>query len=326
MKQRIFPLLMLFVLVSCNNENNSNNSYNSNQNPSIVTPSTSVITPISNNTSNFSTTQAKIKIEEPQLIDDASYEEYSEFPSELINKYMNVNIPQVTGKEYYAATYREKDDTSDTVVVSVNIYGDNIQTIYSNYKGQLEKIGFKVDYYSSDDFYFALNQTEYIAVQYSLATDDYEDKYFDLLVFRDVNDYEFIKSDVSKEGSYSLTIKDYATKNSWKDATKYNSVKFDEVTTLTLNNASINSGKYYTSDDSWRLYYSELTQIVIKSSLTIKSIKFTYSNTKNGILVFNETKYASNKTITLNSKTATIDLSGDAENATLKITAITIEY
>lgn len=58
------------------------------------------------------------------------------------------------------------------------------------------------------------------------------------------------------------TIAELATANGWTNATQYETVTLDEVVTLTAT-GSTNTGKYYTSNTSWRFYSSENATLTI---------------------------------------------------------------
>ena len=61
--------------------------------------------------------------------------------------------------------------------------------------------------------------------------------------------------------STTISISDYATANSWTNGTKYTTITVNPIT-LTATGGS-NTGKYYTSDNTWRIYSSESATVSI---------------------------------------------------------------
>ena len=127
--------------------------------------------------------------------------------------------------------------------------------------------------------------------------------------------------DVKDEGviTDNIVIKDYATANSWKKSTKYESINTSNVT-LTAKGGS-NTGKYYDSNKSWRIYSSEngLVTIAAKGTLAIKSITVTYES---GTLKFEGNAVTSGTAITVNN--TAIDLI--ATSGSPNITGIALQY
>lgn len=76
----------------------------------------------------------------------------------------------------------------------------------------------------------------------------------------------------------TLDIAAYAAANGWENSTKYPSAYIDDVTFTMA--GTTNTGKYYTLDQSWRLYKSESGTLTISvpSNCVINSVKIYDSN------------------------------------------------
>ena len=130
-----------------------------------------------------------------------------------------------------------------------------------------------------------------------------------------------------------LTIADYAAANSWVNSTLYASIKFDETTTITSSgtpngNYDLNTGKYYTNGENWRIYQNETPSVVITSTKTIASVTIEYGIKNTGTLTLNSEAVASGTTINVNANTITFSVgnTGTATNGQAQITKITIVY
>ena len=126
----------------------------------------------------------------------------------------------------------------------------------------------------------------------------------------------------------TVSIADYATANSWADATKYSTLVMDSNITVTATGGS-NTGKYYTSGTEWRMYQTESPSITITAEgKTIVSVKITYVSNKTGCLTLNGTNVASNTVVTVNSSSVTFSVgnTGTATNGQARITSIEVIY
>ena len=127
-----------------------------------------------------------------------------------------------------------------------------------------------------------------------------------------------------------MTIKDYATSNSWVNGTKYTSIDTGNSNlSIEVTKTGSYSGKYYTSGNEWRFYQTEKGELTISNSNgNIVSVTITYNISNSGVLLYNGKKYASGTKIDINSSSAafTVGNSGTATNGQVKITKITIEY
>lgn len=76
-----------------------------------------------------------------------------------------------------------------------------------------------------------------------------------------------------------LNIDAYASANSWSDATQYTSATVGNVTFTAGSNNGSNTGKYYTTDDTWRFYANESATITIEvaEGYTLSSVTFTFT-------------------------------------------------
>ncbi len=133
---------------------------------------------------------------------------------------------------------------------------------------------------------------------------------------------------VYTKGKESVTIGNYASANSWSNGTKYTTINLYKVTATVSGGA--NSGKYYTDGYEWRLYQTENPTLTISVSggFTLSSVKITYNVSYTGILVYNETQYASPASINVSGTSATFSVgnSGSATNGQVKITAFEVTY
>ena len=117
----------------------------------------------------------------------------------------------------------------------------------------------------------------------------------------------------------SVNIAEYASANNWSNGTKYESLTIDENLTAAVAGGS-NTGKYYTSNQSWRIYGSESGTLTITSTAgELKSVTFTYTNST---FKYGETTITSGIPVTVSGNSAKFTASGSAIN----ITAISVTY
>lgn len=120
------------------------------------------------------------------------------------------------------------------------------------------------------------------------------------------------------------TIAELATANSWADSKKVaNPFTLDEVITVSYNGGS-NTGKYYSSNQSLRLYSSESGSITFTAAegYQIATIAIEYNDDSNTALENNETKLASGVAFTVNGTSVSFVATSGKPN----ITSITITY
>lgn len=143
----------------------------------------------------------------------------------------------------------------------------------------------------------------------------------------------------------TVVIEDYAGKNSWIDgnddsdtgeAGNYMTIQMDGNVTVSLTcpnpNASYgqNSGHYFTSNKTWRVYQAENATLTVAaaSGKTIVSVKITFTVKNGGVLVNNSVQYTSDQVVTVNADSITFDIgnTGTATNGQAQITAIEVVY
>ena len=140
--------------------------------------------------------------------------------------------------------------------------------------------------------------------------------------------YEFtLDSDVSITVNFevipsgtevSTTIADYASNNSWVNSTtQYFTINLDPVTLTAAGGG--NTGKYYSSDESWRLYASsnDTLTISVPSGCTLVSATLTFS----GTLTFGGNNVSSGSEVSLSGTSAVFTVT-----ANVKITEISVLY
>ena len=131
------------------------------------------------------------------------------------------------------------------------------------------------------------------------------------------------------EVAVTVYIGEYAVTNNWVSSTKYLTINMDSLITVTTSGGS-NTGKYYSSNSSWRIYQNESPSIVVTAAegCTIKSVNIVYSYSNNGTLTFDEDNISSNTDVTINANSATFGVgnTGSAANGNIQITRIDVVY
>lgn len=126
-------------------------------------------------------------------------------------------------------------------------------------------------------------------------------------------------------------ISDYATDNGWANSKQYLTVNMDSNITATVTGGS-ETGKYYTSGNNWRIYMSDSGKVTINAlnECTLTSVKFTYSASNSGTLVYNGTNIASGTVVNAAANATSITLSagrtGGTKQGQARITAIEVNY
>ena len=133
--------------------------------------------------------------------------------------------------------------------------------------------------------------------------------------------------------SAEVVIEDYASANSWSNGVLYDTITVDANTTITVaastpSSYGQNTGKYYTSDQSWRLYQADTTTLTVTSTKTIVSIQISYISNKTGSLTFDGANIETDTVVSVNGTTATFGVgnTGSATNGQARVTKITIVY
>ena len=121
----------------------------------------------------------------------------------------------------------------------------------------------------------------------------------------------------SEETKVSVNIQEYASSNGWTNDKQYNTVKMDDVITLTASKGSQHNGKYLTNGYLWKIYRSESGTLTVSAAegYKIVSVKFTYNASNSGILVYNGTNVASGTELTIDSASAVFSV-GNTNNKT----------
>ncbi len=128
-----------------------------------------------------------------------------------------------------------------------------------------------------------------------------------------------------------FTIADWADANNWEDSKSYTTITNKGVTLTVSGTAvgdySLNTGKYYTNGEDWRIYQTESATLTISvASGSIGSVKITYAVKNTGILTCGETQIASDEVYTVNASSVTFGVgnTGDEKKGQVKITAIQV--
>lgn len=126
----------------------------------------------------------------------------------------------------------------------------------------------------------------------------------------------------------SLPISDYATAHSWTNMTPYSKVVINDYITAVALTGS-NTGKYYSSNNSWRFYESDNGTLTLSITQgTLVSATFTFTANNNGVMTYNNNSYASDKSIPLNGANATFGVAHSKGNnkGSVQITKIEVVY
>ena len=138
-----------------------------------------------------------------------------------------------------------------------------------------------------------------------------------------------------EETTVTVSIADYATANSWTDATLYANLSLDSNITVAssgtpVGDYGLNTGKYYASSNTWRIYQNETPSVTITAAegKTIVSVKITYSVKNSGTLTLNGEAVASDTVVAVNANSVTFSVgnTGTKTNGQAQITAIEVIY
>lgn len=127
----------------------------------------------------------------------------------------------------------------------------------------------------------------------------------------------------------STIIGDYASENGWSNNTKYTSLAMDSKISLSVSGSTY-SGKYYTADNTWRLYQSENGTLTINlgdSGYHLVNATITFTTTSNGTLIDSSAEaITSGSTIELSGTSAVFTASGTSAGGVIRISSITVVY
>ena len=131
-------------------------------------------------------------------------------------------------------------------------------------------------------------------------------------------------------------IGEYAEANTWENSTLYSEVQVNADVTVSLTATPVssygqNTGKYYTSDTTWRIYQNESPAITITAAegKTIVSVKVTYISNKTGVLLNGEAQIETDAVIDVNANSITLGVGNTDDSVTngqVRITAIEVIY
>ena len=136
-------------------------------------------------------------------------------------------------------------------------------------------------------------------------------------------------------GTVKVVIADYAKNNNWTNSTTYPSIPLNSyITASAQGNAvgsyNLNTGKYYTNGQNWRLYQTEKATLTISGEgKIIVSVKVSYASEKTGVLTFNGKNIASDTVVAVNANSITFGVGNtDATvtNGQVRVTAIEVVY
>ena len=134
----------------------------------------------------------------------------------------------------------------------------------------------------------------------------------------------------------SVVIGDYAAANAWENSVLYAELPVNADVTVSLaatppSSYGQNTGKYYTSDSTWRVYQSDTSTVTVTAAegKTIVSVKVTYISNKTGVLLNGDAVVETDAVIEVNANSITLGVGNtDASvtNGQVRITAIEVVY
>ena len=121
----------------------------------------------------------------------------------------------------------------------------------------------------------------------------------------------------------------------WEDKSAHSEVKLNDDITATVAGTAVGSyglstGKYYTSNSSWRIYQTESSTLTIKAAegKTITSVKISFTVKNTGALMNGTAQVESDAVVNVNANSITFSVgqTGTATNGNVQITAIEVIY
>ena len=140
------------------------------------------------------------------------------------------------------------------------------------------------------------------------------------------------------EKKVTVNFGDYAAANGWESGKMQNTVIANGDITITAgsNNPAVsygnNTGKYYSSDFTWRIYQADAPFVTITGieGVSIKHIEIMYTAKNEGTLAIGETFVASYEVVAVNANSVTLTVvnngGGNYTNGQALITAIVVYY
>lgn len=216
----------------------------------------------------------------------------------------------------YTVTYNANGATSGTVPTDNTSYASGTSVTVKGNTGSLVKTG-----YTFSGWNTAAN---------GLGTDRAVGSTFSITA----NTTLYAKW-VAEGGGSSTTVNgviaDIADANSWVDAESYDSFSLDANVTISTTGTGDN-GKYYSSDESWRLYQngSGNVTVSVNSNYYLTSITFTFSTKDSGQLFNGDSQVTSGSAVAISgtgttSKTFSVSASSGTKGKIL-ITSISVTY
>lgn len=131
------------------------------------------------------------------------------------------------------------------------------------------------------------------------------------------------------ETTASDQISNVATANGWTSAYAYTSFKLDKNITISSTGTG-NNAKYYSSDESWRLYQNGDGNLIVTAAegYNLSSVALTFKNSNSGTLNYSGKAIKSDDEVPVSGKsvTFTVGNSSTATNGQIQITKITVKY
>ena len=130
------------------------------------------------------------------------------------------------------------------------------------------------------------------------------------------------------EATASVDMATYANDNSWGSSSSTNQKEININSDLkAVISEGGNSGKYY--NDGVRIYQTEDATVTVSTTAgELKSVKFTFTNSNTGTLLYNSTALTSGTAVEVTGTSATFSVgnSGSATNGQVRFTAIEVVY
>ena len=113
----------------------------------------------------------------------------------------------------------------------------------------------------------------------------------------------------------AVTVEDYAADKSWDNQTQYTSMTLNSDITASVSSGTY-TGKYYSSDQTWRLYASENAVITIAATtgFELTSVTFTFTTSDSGALKSGSTTLTSGTAFTVSGSSASFSTTSTSEN------------
>ena len=125
----------------------------------------------------------------------------------------------------------------------------------------------------------------------------------------------------------TLNIADYATANNWENGVQYPTASVNDVTFNAIGGS--NTGKYYSNDQSWRLYANESATLTISvpSGCSLVSVTPTFTLKDNGIFLFGSNTISSGSYVNVSGEEVEFSVSQSSGNkGKVFLTEIEVSY